>query len=133
MSESALTLKTPPDTYRCFWTLTKPPDENSWQSEGDVRLLGSRQPAGGAYGRAPINFSRSPSGGISYGAPQYFDYPVAYGELVNGRDLILVDAQLRVWEADRNSGFMSGPNAHFAAWAALVGHGIPKTSGLLHE
>ena len=81
LSESALTLKTPPDTYRCSWTLSKPPDENTWQSEGDVRLLGSRQPAGGAYGRAPINFSRSPSGGISYGAPQYFDYPVAYGEL----------------------------------------------------
>lgn len=26
---------------------------------------------------------------------------------------------------------MSGPNAHFDAWAALVGHGIPRTSDVL--
>ena len=132
LTESALTLKTPPDTYRCSWTLSRPPDETTWQSEGDVRLLGSRQPAGGVYGRAPINFSRSPSGGISYGAPQDFEYPVVYGELINGRDLILVDANLRVWEADRKSGFLrSGPNARFDAWAALVGRGIPQTSDVL--
>jgi hypothetical protein len=56
---------------------------------------------------------------------------VVYGELVNGRDLILIDAQLQVWEADRSSGFMSGPNARFDAWAALVGRGIPRTSNVL--
>lgn len=131
MPESALTLKTLPDTYRCSWTMSKPHDETTWQSQGDVTLLGTQQPAGAVYGRAPINFSRSPGGGITYGAPQHFEYPVVYGELVNGRDLILVDAHLRVWEADRSSGLMPGPNAHFDAWAALVGHGIPQTSDVL--
>ncbi|WP_131822165.1 hypothetical protein [Mycobacteroides saopaulense] len=131
MPESALTLNTPPDTYRCSWTLAKPPEETSWQSEGDVRLLGGRQPSGGVYGRAPINFTRSPSGGISYGAPQYFDYPVAHGKLANGRDLLLIDAQLQVWDRDRGIGFMSGPNARFDAWAALVGRGTVQTSDVL--
>ena len=51
MIESALTLKTPPDTYRCSWKLSKPPEEETWQTEGDVTLLGDRQPAGAVYGR----------------------------------------------------------------------------------
>lgn len=131
MAESELTLKNPPDTYRCSWNLSQPPNEDIWRSEGDVTLSGSRQPAGGVYGRAPINFSGSPGGGISYGAPQYFTYPAVHGELVNGRDVILVDAQLQVWQADRNIGLMSGPNAHFDAWAALIGHGIPQTTDVL--
>lgn len=128
--ESALTLKTPPDTYRCSWTLSKPPEEETWQTERDVALLGDRQPAGAVYGRAPINYVRTP-GGVTAGMPQTFEYSVAYGELINGRDVILVDARLKVWAEDRSSGFFSGANAYFDAWAALVGHGVPKTPDVL--
>lgn len=102
----------------------------TWQSEGEITLLGGRQPSGGVYGRAPMHFNTDPSGLVSgYGSPQHFHYPMVSGELANGRDVVLVDARLRVWEPDRNGGFsMSGPNARFAAWAALIGHGIPRTS-----
>jgi ApeA N-terminal domain 1 len=129
LAESALEVKTAPDTYRCTWTLSKPPEEEIWQSEGDVTLLGDRQPAGAVYGRAPINVVRTP-GGYTAGFPQTFEYPVVYGKLINGRDVILVDAMLKVW-ADRSSGFFSGANAHFDAWVALVGHGVPTTPDVL--
>lgn len=129
MLKSALELTTPPDTYRCTWTLSHPPDDPTWRSEGDITLLGDRQPAGGVYGRAPINAHTTPTG-FSYGAPQRFKYPMVSGELANGRDVILVDANLTVWHHERG-GIISGPNAHFDAWAALVGHGIPKTSDVL--
>jgi hypothetical protein len=130
LPESALTVKTVPGTYRCSWTLSKPPHEETWQSEGDVTLLGDGQPAGAVYGRAPVNYQTSPGGGLSAGFPQKFQYPAVCGELVNGRGVILVDAMLRSWQEDRG-GIMSGANAHFDAWAALVGHGIPKTSDVL--
>ncbi len=131
MPESALELKTTPGNYRCTWLLSKPADEECWYSEGDIDLRASRQPYGGVYGRAPINFTRTPGGGISYGAPQYFRYPVVHGQLLNGRNVALVDPVLRVMDADRSSGMFPGPNAHFDAWAALVGRGIPRTSDIL--
>jgi ApeA N-terminal domain 1 len=130
LSEYALSPMTPPDTYRCLWTLSKPGDEGNWQSEGDITLLGNRQPAGGVYGRAPINIHVSPSGGCSYGAPQNFEYPMVHGRLVNGGDVILIDANLRVWQP-YSGGILSGANAHFDAWAALVGQGVPATSDVL--
>ena len=75
MPESALELKTAPGTYRCTWTLSKPPEAEIWETEGDVTLTANRQPTGGVYGRAPISVQISPHGGISYGAPQTFEYP----------------------------------------------------------
>jgi hypothetical protein len=128
--ESALQLKTAADTYRCNWVLSKPPGEETWQSEGDVTLLADRQPSGAVYGRAPITKVITP-GGYTAGMPQTFEYPVVYGELINGRDVILLDAMLTVWAEDRRSGFFAGANAHFDAWAALVGRGIPKTQDVL--
>lgn len=113
MPESALTVKTVPGTHRCSWTLSKPPHEETWQSEGDVTLLGDRQPAGAVYGRAPVTYQTSPTGGLSAGFPQKFQYPIVRGELVNGRDVILVDAMLRSWQEDRG-GIMSGANLNFA-------------------
>lgn len=131
MPESALKLPVRPDTYRCSWQLSKPPDQTTWWVEGDVMLYGGRQPAGNVYGRAPINVTQSPTGGISYGAPQFFDYPVVFGRMVNGKNVILVDARLQVWEADRKLGIIAGANANFDAWAALVGNGIPTTQDVL--
>jgi hypothetical protein len=132
LAKSALELKTTPGTYRCTWTLYKPPQEDdTWEVEGDVTLTAGRQPAGDVYGRAPISVATSPHGGISYGAPQIFNYPVVYAELMSGRDAILVDAAIHVFEFDRQLGFMSGPNAYFDAWAALVGYGVPQTPDVL--
>lgn len=128
---TVLTMNTPPDTYLCTWTLSKPPSEETWEAEGDVTLLRDSQPTGGVYGRAPISVTPSPGGGYSYGAPQHFEYPIVYGEMINGRDVILVDARLSVWEIDRRSGFHSGPNARFNSWAALIGRGRPATPDVL--
>ena len=94
-----------------------------------MTLLGSRQPAGAVYGTAPVNYVEVP-GSRSARLPQTFKYPVVFGELVNGRDAILVDAALTVWQEDRR-GFVVGANAFFEAWAALVGHGIPTTPDVL--
>jgi hypothetical protein len=130
LAEYPLSPMTPPDTYRCLWTLSKPGDDGNWQSEGDITLLGSRQPAGSVYGRAPMHINVSPTGGSSYGAPQDFEYPMVHGRLVNGGNVILIDANLRVWQP-YSGGILSGANAHFDAWAALVGHGVPATSDVL--
>lgn len=133
MSESALTHKTPPGTYRCSWNLSKPADDATWQSEGEITLQGGRRPFGGVYGRAPIHFNRDAAGRITgYGAPQNFIYPTVSGTLANGSDVVLVDARLRVWSPDRNTGFsMTGPNARISAWAALTGRGTPTTPDVL--
>src|ERR1700733_9152121 len=63
MTESALKDMIEPGTHRCTWTLSKPPDETTWETPGDVILLGARQPAGGVYGRAPVNVEATPGGG----------------------------------------------------------------------
>jgi hypothetical protein len=122
-----------PGTHRCQWTLSKPPDPSSWEVDGDVELVAGHQPRGGVYGKAPVNWAVTPSGGGSASFPQHFDYPIVYGELGGGLDVVLVNARLSVHGEDPRQGPFSfkGANAHFNAWAALVGRRAPRSDTLL--
>lgn len=121
-------------THRTMWALSKPPDPATWEVPGEVELQGLRQPAGAVYGTAPVNWTSSgPGGSRGAGFPQHFDYPVVYGELNGGLDVVLLDAHLNVFGEEPRAGFMSfkGPNAYFDAWAALVGRGAPQVGPVL--
>lgn len=132
MTESALKSLLDPGTHRCTWTLSKPSDPSTWRVAGDVELLPQRQPRGGVYGKAPVNWTEHPGGGRGAGFPQRFEYPLVHGELDGGLDVVLVDARLTVSGQDPRQGMISfqGPNASFAAWAALVGRGVPRSNSV---
>lgn len=131
--EAALKIILEPGTHRCQWTLSKPPDTSSWDVDGDVELVDGRQPRGGVYGKAPVVRAVTPGGGTSAGFPQRFNYPIVYGELSGGLDIVLVDARLSVsGEHPRQGPFhFKGANAYFDAWAALVGRRAPRSDTLL--
>lgn len=133
MTESALKNLIDPGTHRCTWTLSKPPDTSAWRVAGDIEFLPQRQPRGGVYGKAPVNWTAHPGGGKGAGFPQHFEYPLVNGELNGGLDLVLVDAHLSVFGEDPREGVFTfqGPNASFEAWAALVGRGAPRSGPVL--
>jgi hypothetical protein len=120
-------------THRATWTLSKPPEPETWEVSGEVDLLALRQPRGSVFGIAPANWNEGPGGQRSAGWPQHFDYPLVHGEMNGGLDVILLDPHLTVHGEIPRTGFMhfSDANAHFDAWAALVGHGAPKAGPLL--
>jgi hypothetical protein len=120
-------------THRVTWTLSKPPEPDTWEVSGEVELLTLRQPRGSVFGTAPANWNEGPGRQRSAGWPQHFDYPLVYGEMNGGLDVVLLDAHLTVHGEMPRTGFMhfSDANAHFDAWAALVGHGAPKAGPLL--
>jgi hypothetical protein len=132
MTETALKNLLEPGTHRCTWTLSKPPDTPNWQVAGDVELIAQRQPRGGVYGKAPTNWTVQP-GGVGAGFPQHFEYPIVYGELDGGLDVVLLDARLSVFGEEPRQGLFSfkGANAGFDAWAALVGRGAPRSDTVL--
>jgi hypothetical protein len=133
MTESAIKPLIEPGTHRCRWRLSKPPDPTTWTVDGDLIVVPGRQPQGGVYGRAPANWTISPRGGKRSGWPQYFEYPVMFGELNGGLDLILLDARLSVLSEDLRGGFFSnsGANARFDSWVALVGRRAPQCGPVL--
>jgi hypothetical protein len=120
-------------THRVTWTLSKPPEPDTWEVSGEVDLLSTRQPRGSVFGTAPANWSEGPGNQRSAGWPQHFDYPLVFGEMDGGRDVVLLDAHLTVHGEAPRAGFInfSGANASFDAWAALVGRGAPKAGPLL--
>jgi hypothetical protein len=112
--------------------LSKPPDTSTWQVAGDVELIAQRQPRGGVYGKAPVNWTVQ-QGGVRAGFPQHFEYPIVYGELDGGLDVVLLDARLSVFGEEPRQGPFSfkGANAFVDAWAALVGRGAPRSDAVL--
>ncbi len=119
-------------THRATWTLSKPPDPETWQVPGEVDLQELRQPGGGVFGKAPVHWTQS-GNSIGAGFPQRFKYPVVRGELDGGLDVVLIDAILTVSGEGSRDGFVShkGANAYFDAWAALVGHTTPTDGPVL--
>ncbi|TDH24415.1 hypothetical protein [Mycobacteroides franklinii] len=120
-------------THRVTWTLSKPPETDTWDVSGEVDLLALRQPRGSVFGTAPATWNEGPGSQRSAGWPQHFEYPLVYGEMNGGLDVVLLDAHLTVHGEMPRSGFVnfSDANAHFDAWAALVGRGAPATGPLL--
>ena len=82
-------------THRATWTLSKPPDPETWQVPGEVDLQQLRQPGGGVFGKAPVNWTRN-GNSMGAGFPQRFKYPLVRGELDGGLDAVLIDAVLTV-------------------------------------
>ncbi|WP_293002627.1 hypothetical protein [Mycobacterium sp.] len=119
--------------YRTTWTLSKPPDSQTWDVSGEVNLRKLRQPSGSVFGTAPVNWTVDAAGGRSAGFDQHFDYPHVYGEMNGGLDVVLVDAHLTVHGERPRQGFMNfaDANAHLDSWAALVGHGAPRSGPVL--
>lgn len=119
-------------THRATWTLSKPPETETWEVSGEVELQELSQPSGGVFGRAPVNWAASGTGAVA-GFPQHFDYPLVRGELNGGLDVVLIDAHLQVYGEGTRNGFMShaGANAYFDAWAALVGRTVPQSGPVL--
>jgi hypothetical protein len=121
-------------THRTTWTLTKPPDPAAWAVPGEVELLALRHPGGSIFGVAPANWATDEATGQRGSRwPQNFEYPLIYGEMNGGLDVILLDAQLTVFGEKPRTGVMhfEGANAYFDAWAALVGHGAPRSGPLM--
>lgn len=135
MAGTALKALIETGTHRTNWTMSKPGETETWEVSGDVELQGRRQPGGGVYGTAPVNWTRTGTRGTGFGAgfPQHFEYPLVYGELDGGLDIVLVDASLTVFGEGTRRGIVSfkGANAYFDAWAALVGHDAPQHGPLL--
>ena len=134
VTESALKDVIEPATHRCTWTLSKPPDETTWETPGDVILLGARQPAGGVYGRSPVDAAATPGCGVVIALNQHFSYPRIFGKLeTGGLDVVLLDPILTVFAQYPSEGpfHTMGANAHIDTWAALVGRGRPISGELL--
>ncbi|SKQ76421.1 Uncharacterised protein [Mycobacteroides abscessus subsp. abscessus] len=92
-------------------------------------MLGLRQPQGLVFGTAPANWTTDEATGHGHAVwPQHVDYPLVYGEMNGGLDILLLDAHLTVFGEKPRTGIMnfSGANAVFDAWAALVGSGAPS-------
>ncbi|MCZ7424851.1 hypothetical protein O7607_03805 [Micromonospora sp. WMMA1949] len=81
-----------PDRYNCVWLV---PDESGQVRRlvGDLELSADRPPAGSAYGNIPLRLDPSPSGTRSAGFPQQRSYPTLRGELRNGLDVVLIEAE----------------------------------------
>ena len=121
-------------THRATWTLSKPPDPATWVVPGEVELHRLRQPGGSVFGVAPANWVTDEATGQRRTSwPQHFDYPLLYGEMSGGLDVILLDAHLTVFGDKPRTGLthFEGANAYFDARAALVGHGAPCNGPLL--
>lgn len=121
-------------THRVTWTLSKPPDSDTWDASGEVDLRKLRQPRGSVFGTAPVNWKvHEATGNRSAGFNQHFDYPLVYGEMNGGLDVVLLDAHLTVHgEKPRQGPFnFADANAHFDSWAALVGRGAPRGGPVL--
>jgi hypothetical protein len=99
---------------------------------GEVELQALRQPSATVFGTAPVNWTID---GNTRGAgfPQHFEYPLIYGELNGNLDIVLLDAYLTVHGEHPRQGFASftGGNAYVDSWAALVGHGAPRSGPVL--
>lgn len=94
-----LKLRLKPDEYRCVWLI---PDDNGTiqRIDGDVELIADRFPRGNAYGDVPLKYQTLANGETSAGFPQVYSYKVLRGELRNGLDILLLDAQLISWHPD---------------------------------
>lgn len=128
MSKDALKPKLEAGTHRVTWTLSRPPEASTWEVSGEAELMGLRQPRGLVFGTAPTNWTTDEATGHSQtGWPQHFDYPLVYGEMNGGLDILLLDARLTVYGEKSRTGIMNfaGANAYFDTWAALVGPGAP--------
>ncbi|WP_431231353.1 hypothetical protein ACQ856_17330 [Mycolicibacterium psychrotolerans] len=134
MTGVALEVIVAPGTHRVTWTISKPPDATTWEVAGEVELLGLRAPRASIFGRAPANWNNGPGTQRSAGWPQRFDYPLVYGQMNGGLDIVLIEPKLTVFgERPRAGGFMhfAGANAFFGSWAALIGRGAPETGPVL--
>ncbi len=129
MGKDALKPKLEAGTHRVTWTLSKPPELSTWEVSGEAELLGLRLPRGLVFGTAPTNWTTDEATGQSQaGWPQHFDYPLIYGEMNGGLDILLLDAHLTVYGEKPRTGIMnfSDANAYFDTWVALVGSGAPS-------
>lgn len=134
MSGTALKPVIESGTHRTTWTLSKPPDSDTWDVSGEVELRKLRQPRGSVFGTAPVNWVINETTGERRAAfDQHFDYPLVYGEMNGGLDVVLLDAHLTVHGEKPRVGFINfgDANAHFDSWAALVGHGAPRNGPVL--
>ncbi|MEV1070868.1 hypothetical protein [Micromonospora parva] len=101
-----------PDEYRCVWLVPEGGGETR-RIDGDVELIADRPPRGNAYGDVPMESQISPNGETSTSFPQVYSHAILRGELRNGLDVLLLDAQIVSWHPDA---------AAIDARAALVGY-----------
>lgn len=99
-----------PGEYRCLWTVPNE-DGTSREIHGDVELRPDRQVRGSAYGNVPLEVNVDKHGS-STRYPQKYEYPLLWGQLLQGQRILLIDALLHVWDSEQ---------AAVVARAALVG------------
>lgn len=111
-----------PDEYRCVWLV--PEGDRTRRLDGDVELLADRPPRGNVYGDVPMESQTSPNGEVSTSFPQVRSHNVLRGELRNGLDVLLLDAQVVTWQPDA---------AVIDARAALVGSWSTNSDPILFD
>ncbi|MEU5326136.1 ApeA N-terminal domain 1-containing protein [Streptomyces parvus] len=101
---AALKLALPPDTYRCTWKI---PNSEGGIDElaGDIHLRANKSPRGDVYGEIPEIWEPMEGGGKSADFPQEKDHPILTCDLVNGRVVTLLDAQVFAFASDRATVF----------------------------
>ncbi|MEH1013573.1 hypothetical protein V6U90_10715 [Micromonospora sp. CPCC 206060] len=117
-----LKLRLKPDDYRCVWLV--PGDTGQLRRlDGDVDLIADRPPKGNAYGEVPMEISIFPNGTTFAHFPQTSSHSILRGEMRNGLDLLLLDADIVAWHPDA---------AAVRARAALTGR-WPQNEPLLFD
>lgn len=109
-SETALKLQLEPGEYQCTWSLPKA-DGSFKDFPGVLSLESGKPPEGSAHGDLPISWSEE-NGSCKAGFPQVVERVTLRGHLINGYDVLLVDASVHYWFPER---------AHLSARAAVVG------------
>lgn len=97
--ESAIKPRLTPDSYRCTWLI---PDESGelHRLQGDVELRSSRPPRGVIYANVPGVWGIGENVNVA-SFPQFRNYPILRGELINGLDVVLYDAEVMSWADER--------------------------------
>ncbi len=109
-SETALKLQLEPGEYQCTWAL--PNADGSFEDfPGLFSAAANKPPEGSAHGDLPVFWSEK-NGSRRAGFPQVVNRATLRGHLVNGNDVLLVDASIHYWSPER---------AHLSARAAVVG------------
>jgi hypothetical protein len=94
-----LKLRLAPGEYRCVWLM--PDDQGGVRRlDGDIMLSVESPPRGNAYGDVPLVWEHR-DGQSSAGFPQTYSFPVLRGELRNGLDVVLLEAEVHSWDASQ--------------------------------
>jgi len=91
-----LNLRLAPGEYRCVWLV--PDDQGDVRRlDGDIMLSVESPPRGNAYGDVPLVWEHH-DGQSSAGFPQVYSYPLLRGELRNGLNVVLLEAEVHSWD-----------------------------------